>query len=248
MRSTQAAAFASGWLMRPAVGITLLYGGLVVCWFLYLSVTLQFPTLWHEGDYRLISPGLYWLFTASNLLLAAWLLSSLRDALRAPKGLLRGQTAGVALALLFLGVLQIGAQGLHRAWPAPVEDRASLNAHVAGFPTQQTQLIDELGELLAAHLPDYRERLVDDVLHVRGAGELQGSLSASEHSVTLRLYGGAHVLDPEPPAGLAATGLGIRAPAPGRLNVTLPAQTPPDDRAELNAYLTEWLTAARGPH
>lgn len=108
---------ADAWVQRPAVTSTIAYGGLVAVWFLWIACTLRFPTVFDEAPYRLIGTPLYLAFTAANVGLALWLFASFRGARAAGPGLRRGQLAGLALSLVFVGVLQAGAQGLHAAWP-----------------------------------------------------------------------------------------------------------------------------------
>lgn len=172
-----AAAYASGWPVRPAVILTLVHGTTVSFWFLWILGTTQHPGVWHEGPFRLISDQQHLLFSAVNLILGLWLLGSLRSALRSGAGLRRGQAAGALLGLVLVGVLQTGAQALHRAWPAPAEGREAVDERLEAWDSASREVVQLLRSSIGERLVDHRERWSADQLHLRGSsaeGEVKG--------------------------------------------------------------------------
>lgn len=237
-------AFGSDWIMRPSVGFTLLYAGPILGWFLYVVTTLRLPTIWQEGAFRMLPARHYWGLTLLNIGLAAWLLASLRRALSAPRGLARGQTIGVLLALTFVALVQYGAQGLHRAWPPPVEDRAAIDAHVASLPLGERRIVADLRALLAERWPGYRERLTRTHLHMGSELELQGWLATSESEVSFELVGG-----PTEAAGVPdwvgdAASIRIDSTGRGRVRGVVAVTVEPGELAELHRFLTIWSAQA----
>lgn len=147
----------SDWIQRPTMSVAMTYGGVVSIWLIYLFCTLKFPTIFDASPYRLINSGLYCALSAANLGLIGWLLLDLRHAFRADFEVRKGQVSGVMLGFCMLGMLQFGAQTLHRVWDHeggvdPEKIEAFVNALEPGEALIARVFMEELERLVPDHL------------------------------------------------------------------------------------------------
>ena len=182
--------------------MTMAYGGVIACWFIFLACTLHLAPIFHEGPYRLISTPAYLAFTGANVALSLWLLQGFLRARQAQSGLRRGQVAGIACSLIFLAVLQSGAQALHHNLNE--EDRTDP-ARIAAFISSQNEDVQAAlsvvcDSIRVAH-PGLREALWNDVLVYQHEGSFSHGLQVLPDELLLRIYqwpGALHSIDDGP--------------------------------------------------
>ena len=107
----------AGWVLRPAVTLTILYLGLCAVWFVWTVCTTTYPLLSSSEPQRLLGGAHYLGFTVANAVLLAVLAFDGALTRREPRGQRAGPIAGIALAAVALAVLQLALYEAHRAIP-----------------------------------------------------------------------------------------------------------------------------------
>jgi hypothetical protein len=178
------------WIVLPAVSLTMAYGGGIAAWFIYLACTLSNPPTFHEGPYRLIETTSYWIFSGANFFLAAWLLINLAPARRASTDVRRAQFAGIAISLVFLFVLQVGAQALHHDLNENEKtDPETIAAFIAGRSDTDQRAISCVRGALKEAYPGVREALSGEALVYQHEGEFSHMLMLMPTRARLEIYG-----------------------------------------------------------
>lgn len=182
--------------------MTMAYGGVIACWFIFLACTLQLAPIFREGPYRLISTPAYLTFTGANVALSLWLLLGFLRARQAQSGLRRGQVAGIACSLIFLAVLQSGAQALHHNLNE--EDRANPTT-IAAFISSQNEdvqaAISVVRDSITDAHPGLQEALWKDALVYQHEGSFSHRLQVLPDELRLQIYqwpGALHSIDDGP--------------------------------------------------
>ncbi len=196
------------WIVLPAVSLTMAYGGVVACWFIFIACTLSAAPIFHEGPFRQISTTSYLVFSGANVALVLWLLLSVTNARRAARGVRRGQLAGIAGSLIFVAFLQSGAQALHHDLnPEDRTDPKAIAAFIADHEEEDRQVISCVRDALHKGFPGVREALWRDGLVYEHEGWLSHRLEVSPGEASLQIYGMQSPLPPidEGPWALEST-------------------------------------------
>lgn len=179
-----------GWIVTPAASMTMAYGGVIACWFIYLSCTLMFPPIFYEGPYRRIDTDLYVAFTGANVGLALWLLVSLKSARQAAPNVRRGQLSGICLSLIFLSAIQWGAQALHTDLnKANRMSPESISRVIASYAPDGQDAVACVREALQQCYPGLLEAASNDSLFFQHEGRASHRLQLSDTELRLQVYG-----------------------------------------------------------
>lgn len=178
------------WIVTPAASMTMAYGGMIACWFIYLACTLMHPPLFHEGPFRMIDTGSYVLFSGANVGLGLWLLISFKSARQAAPSIRRGQLTGIALALVFLSAIQWGALSLHKDLNKVNKMAPEIirNLIVSNAPDGRGA-VDCVRDALQESYPGLLEAASSDSLFYQHEGRFSHRMQLSDRELRLQVYG-----------------------------------------------------------
>lgn len=178
-----------GWVLQPAVTLTLAYGGVILCYFLYLASTLTYPSIFERGPQPMIEARAYWTLTGANLMLALASLASLAAARRSGPSARRGQLVGILASLGLLAVLQFGAQVLQRDMRrVDTLSPQRIEAFLEQRAPDERVVLDAIRDALKSAHPDALEALWQEALVYQVEGDLVQRLRVVRGAVLLNLY------------------------------------------------------------